>query len=198
MTTLYVDPTPIVVVPPATEPVSLAEARLHLRMDSDNTADDSIISALITSAREMAEHETGRSLVAQTLELAFDEFPEFAIRLARPPVLSVVSITYIDLAGTPTVISPLLHSLESINAPGYVMPAQGSSWPFAMDTANAVRVRYVAGYGDAAAVPKSIKQWILLNIGTMYEHRMTVDRASVAELPMRYADRMLDPYRFYS
>lgn len=198
MTTLYLDPTPVVIVPPASEPVSLAEARLHLRMDADNTVDDGLIQALITSAREMAEHETGRSLMAQTLELAFDEFPEFAIKLARPPVMSMVSITYIDTLGVSTVLSPLLYSLDAINTPGYVMPAQGTSWPWAMDTANAVRVRYIAGYGDATAVPKSIKQWMLLNIGTMYEHRMTLDKGNVIELPTRYAGRMLDPYRYYS
>ena len=51
--------------PPAAEPLTLAEAKLHLRVDADITDDDSLITALIVTARQQAEHRTGRSLVSQ-------------------------------------------------------------------------------------------------------------------------------------
>ena len=40
------------------EPVTLEEARLHLRVD--HTDEDALIGSLIIAARELAEHETGR------------------------------------------------------------------------------------------------------------------------------------------
>ena len=53
---------------PTTEPVTLAEARLHLRLDSDFTADDDLIEVLIQSAREAAEQELGVALITQPVD----------------------------------------------------------------------------------------------------------------------------------
>ena len=74
---------------PASEPLALADAKAHCRVD--HTDDDALITALIVAAREQAEHETGRALVTQTWELVHDAFPE-AFVLRKPPVASVTSI----------------------------------------------------------------------------------------------------------
>ena len=64
-----------VITPVATEPVTLAQARLQVRLtDDDGTDEDTLLTAYITAAREIAEHYTGRALAPQTLEAALQRF----------------------------------------------------------------------------------------------------------------------------
>lgn len=182
---------------PAVEPISLAEAKAHLRVDSD--AEDALIGLLIASARQAAEHETGRALITQTWELVLDAFPSAEIEIPAAGVASIASVKYLDGAGDEQTVSASAYVLDAESVPAYVLPASGYEWPGTADSANAVRVRYVAGFGAAAAdVPASIRHWMLLHIGTAYAQRESVAAGvPVAELPGRYHAALLDPYRVY-
>lgn len=184
----------IVITPPTEEPVTLAEAKLHCKVDG--TDDDTLITALITAAREQAEHRTGRALCTQTLEAVLDMFPA-GIKLEKPPVLSVVSVKYLDTDGILQTLDPSAYELDKDSAPGWLVPAYGLIWPVTRPVPNAVRVRYTAGYGAAAAVPKSIKAWMMMAVSTMYNQRegFTVGNMNVAnELPRDFFAGLLDPY----
>lgn len=183
-----------VVVPPGEEPVDLDTAKHHCRVDGSD--DDMFIGALIGAAREMAEHETGRALCSQTRELVLDVFPE-AFVLRGAPVQSLVSVKYLDVDGIERTLNPADTLLDKDSEPGYLMPAYGKAWPDSFPVPNAVRVRYVCGYGAAAAVPVAIKHWILLAVGTMYAQRESVGSNLQAALPDRFWHRLLDPYRMY-
>lgn len=183
-----------IITAPSVEPVTLAEAKSHCRVDGSD--DDALITALIVAARESAEHETGRALCTQTREIAFDEFADELV-LRGAPVQSVTSVKYINDSGVETTLANTEYSLDSDSEPGIVSLAYGKSWPTVRLIANAVRVRYACGYGLAAAVPQSIKQWILLAVGTMYAQRETVGSNQSAALPDRFWHRLLDPYRIY-
>src|SRR5262245_1528310 len=80
----------VLVTPPAVEPLTLGEVKVHLRVD--HTADDEDISDLITAARELCEEQSGRSLATQTWRLELDRFPAWSFRLLRGPLQSVTSI----------------------------------------------------------------------------------------------------------
>lgn len=179
------------------EPVTLSEARLWCRIDADDTSEDALLTMLITSARQRAEHETGRSFISQTWERVVDAFPEVELELGQPPVISITSITYIDEDGTEQTLSSAAYVLDSATGPGFVLPAEGYEWPATLDTANAVTVRFVSGFGaDAAAVASPIKQWMQMHIATAWKFRESVaSGANVAELPNRYVDGLLDRYR---
>lgn len=179
-------------VEPATEPVTLAEAKAHMRIDHSN--DDAWITAAIVEAREMAEKELGRSLITQTWQRTLDYFPD-AIELSYPPIIAVSSILYRDsVTGTPTVLSAASYEVDSASEPGYVVPAYGYEWPTPQDSINAVTVTYTAGYGDASAVPQAIKKWMLMIIGHMDANReATVPGVSIVKTP--YLDGLLDRYR---
>jgi uncharacterized phiE125 gp8 family phage protein len=188
-----------IITAPVAEPITLEEAKLHLRVDVDD--DDDLIEALITAARETAEHLTGRSLITQTWERLLDAFPEAEIELGRAPVQSITSITYVDEAGDEQTMAAEDYSLDASTIPGWVLPSASlASWPNALDTANAVRVRFVCGYGaDGSAVPAGIRAWMKLQIGTLYKMRESVVAGvSVTDLSSTYAERLLDPYRLWA
>lgn len=187
---------------PTTEPVTLAEAKLHLKVDSDTT-DDNLITALITAAREIVENYTGRALINQTWEACFEEFPDEEdaddnyVPLRPGPLSSISSVVYLDTAGVSTTASAsTLYEADAYSMPGRLCLRYGQVWPSTRDVQNAVTVTFVAGYGSAAAsVPGAIKAAILLIIGHLYEHRESVViGANPTELPQG-ALSILNPYR---
>ena len=185
---------------PSTYPVTLAEAKLHCRVDIAD--DDTLITALITAATEMAEQKTGRAIMTQTLELTLDAFPE-AFELTRVPVQSITSVKYYDTTGAQQTLSNTLYALDAADDFGfaYISPVYAGVWPNTRDQINAVAVRYVAGYADAASVPQSIKNWILLMVSTMYANRETEaysSRAVSTTVQMQFVDRLLDRYVVFS
>jgi len=184
----------LLITAPTAEPVTLAEAKLHLRVD-DN-ADDVLIGALITAARQHAEHDTRRALVTQTWKLVLDAFPESVITLDRAPVSAVVSVVYTDPDGVSQTLAPGGYQLDDITEPCRLVPAYGSSWPATRAQLNAVAVTYTCGYGAPEAVPESIKRWMLLRIGALYENREEVLTGRAITLaPLPFVDALLAPYR---
>lgn len=181
---------------PAAEPITLAQAKAHLRVD--HADDDAMIEAIIQAARQRAEHETGRTLTTQTWERVLDAFPAAEIELGVPPVRSVVSVTYADPSGATQVMDSDLYVLDAIREPGWLLPV--SAWPSTAQTVNAVRIRFIAGFGDGGDVPAAIRQWMLLHIGGMYDNRSSTVVAPgvvAAELPNQFLNGLLDPFRVY-
>lgn len=185
------------IAPPLLEPVTLAEAKLHLRVDG--TDEDALITSLIVAARRQAEHELGRVLITQTWELALDEFPAADIAPPMPSVLSIESVKYLDAAGAEQTVPSTDYDLDAATTPGWVMLAADASWPTTSGGANCVKVRFTAGYGPAAAdVPANVVAWIKLQIGALYRHREAFAAGvTVAELPNRFTASLLDSERVY-
>lgn len=196
---------------PTVTPVSLVEAKLHLRIDAAD--EDAMITRLIAGAVAECEHILGRALMTQTWEITLDAFPgangssswwagaqaSAAFRLDRVPVQSVTSLIYTNTAGAPITLSSGAYVLDTADGAGtaFVVPAYNTTWPSTRDEINAVRLRYVAGYADAAAVPDPIKDWLLLNVGSRYGQResWTLGKALFEN---RFVDGMLDRYRVYA
>ena len=183
-----------VITAPTAEPISIEEAKSHLRVVG--TDDDAYITALIVGARCRAEHLTGRALMPQTLELALDGFGD-VIDLPRPPLVSVTSVKYLDESGVLQTMVEVDYLLDSHSEPARLKPAYGATWPATRRQMNAVLIRYQAVYENAEAVPQEVKDWMLIRIATAYEVRESVIvGASVAEVP--YVDRLLDAARIWS
>lgn len=162
-----------VITAPTSEPVSLQEAKLHLRVIADATdvtphPDDALIESFITAAREFAEHYTGRALAAQTIEMALQCFPRCGqtIELDMPPVASVESIKYTDTERAEQTMTSSGYSLSQYGESRNVSPAYGTDWPDTQDAPDAVRIRYVTGYTTA---PKAVVSAMLLHIQLQYE-----------------------------
>jgi len=187
------------ITPPAREPITLEEARNHLRVDLDD--DDPYIQGLIQAAREMAEAFTWRALITQTWELALDAWPEGdTIELPRPPLQSVDSIIYTDSDGNANTMPASDYIVDTRSVPGRIVLAPGASWPSeSLRPASAIVVRFVAGYGkEPRDVPRAIRHAMLLLIGHWYEQREQVIVGAIPrEIPVGFR-ALLWPYRALS
>lgn len=183
----------VVTSAPAVEPVTLAEAKAHLRVEDEQ--DNAYIELLIKSAREHCETVTRRAFITQTLRLDLDRFPE-EIRLPRPPLSSVSSVSYVDVDGATQTFTD--YTVDDYD-PARLVPAYGYSWPSTRDVNKAVSVTYVAGYGAAgSSVPAPIRQAMLILIAHAFEYREPVIVGqTIAEVPMS-VDMLLNPYRLRS
>lgn len=175
------------ITPPANTAVSLAAARAAARVDGD--AMDGEILQAVQGFTDDAEFETQRALVEQRRRVTLDRFDR-AIRLDRPPLLSVVHVKFFDQAGQLQILDPEDYQVDSESEPGYIVPAPGRAWPATADRINAVYVEYICGYGpDDVAVPAGIKSYILAKVAEQFAPSGS---PAVAHVP-----RLLDGFRVY-
>lgn len=187
------------VTAPTVEPVSLAEAKDHLRVDGDD--EDTLIEALVGAARAWVEETYGRALTTQTWDLALNGFPRCRwISIPRAPLQSVTSLTYYDEdLSTSTVFSSANYQVDTLRTPGVLALKNNVFWPTdTLRPSSGVVVRFVAGYGaTAASVPEPIKQAIKLLAGTMYLHRETEVTGTIVARIGFAADALLASYRVW-
>jgi uncharacterized phiE125 gp8 family phage protein len=176
--------------------ITLADAKLHLKVDADITADDTLISGLIKSVYLACENTCKRTLLTTTWEHAAPCFAR-ELRLLYPRVLTVTSVKYIDWDGVEQTLPTTEYDADMVSEPGLITLAYGKVWPTTRPQPNAVRVRYTAGYGAAASdIPEDLVLWMKLHLGHYYVHREASVSGTIAPLP--YADGLLDSYRVWS
>lgn len=177
---------------PTVEPVTLAEAKLQCRVDT--SADDALIAALISAARELAEAMVDRAYAEGTYELVCGGFDVNGVVLPRPPVTDVVSVKYLDASGVLQTMPTADYVARLAVLPPIVTLADGAQWPETAVVPDAVRVQFVAGLSPDL-VPQRVKQWMMLHITTWYENRASINVGNiVTDIPGVRA--LLDPERW--
>ena len=151
-------------IAPVGEPLSVEEVKLHLRLDTDE--DDALIAALITVAREQAEHQTGLLLMAQTW---------------------VLEVT----AGEQVSLAKMLPVQDLQTTVPYLLDG---NWPPTLTAEQDAQITVRCGFGTAEDVPPSIKQWMLLQIAGWYEHREAIVAGNPVALPRTAVDALLDAW----
>lgn len=179
------------VTQPPVEPVSLAEAKAHIRVDSED--DDALIQGLIASAREWVENHLDRTLIRTQWQMRLDYFPH-TISLPRPPFtqeqhLQSVAISYTDAMGSVIVLPASNYRVLGDRTPAVVMPPYSGSWPSARYDSDSITVTWWAGYGpDQNTVPRAIKHAMLMLVGFWYENRMAVSvGAGITVTPLGFS-----------
>lgn len=183
-----------VITPPSAEPITLAEAKANLRQVFDD--EDADITRMLRAARQMAEERLNRALMPQVLAFGADAFCG-PLRVPRPPMRQIDSLTYVDTTGTSQVLAGSAYLVDTFADPPTISPVYGTSWPIAREQAGAVVVQYQAGYADAASVPEPIRQWMLLALNAFYEHRSAIGEAQTYALPEDFYCWLLQPYVVY-
>ena len=160
--------------PPAVEPVTLAEAKAHCRVDTSD--DDTYIGTLITAARQWVEEYLDRSLVNTQWTMRLDAFP-YEIELPRPPIASSGTVTAVTLTYTlgddsTATLSTDAYRVDRQSTPGVVRQLRNGTWPANLDDYNAVQVTWWGGYGaSGTSVPAAIKHAMLMLCSHWYETR---------------------------
>lgn len=184
---------------PATEPVSLAEAKTHLRIDHDD--EDALITGWIQAAREYAEAHTGRRFVTQELTLTLHKWPcEWvagvygAIRLPVEPVASVDAVIYREPDGDSVTLTANTHyQVWLSHSPPLIAPAPNTVWPqLELNRLNPITVEFTAGVAGGS-VPEVVRTAILLTLANWDENRAGENILIAHGLPPA-AKRLLDTH----
>ncbi len=189
----------ICLTPPEIEPVTLTEAKAHLRVDG--TDEDAMISACITAARERIEHEMRRSTIYQKwVAYIKGGCGNLPVELPRPRLIisddQPFLLEYRDTAGTwiPTTDFMCQEAREPALLWITDTPADIDS-PRSPEDA-VWRATYWAGYGaEAVNVPGSIRHAIMLLTAHLFERREVVESGSKTYEVPKSLDWLLDPYR---
>lgn len=176
---------------PATEPVTLAEAKAHLRVDGE--ADDAYIASLIVTSRLQIEAALGLALVTQSWRLHLDEWPsDRPIELPMRPLAAIDAISVaVDNSSTVT-LSPSTYIVDGKASPPRIVftslpPEPG--W-----IARGIAIDFTAGFGTAPSVPHDIRHALLLLVAHWYEHREPATRGGTPAIPDAVS-ALLAPYR---
>jgi uncharacterized phiE125 gp8 family phage protein len=156
---------------PASEPVTLAQAKTYLRIDG--TTEDTIITDMIVASRMTAENWLRRSLINQVWKLGYDDMLPESVYLPMGPVNSITSVTIINRDA----------STQAVNSTGYYLNTAKTALMF--DSAPGgfhIEIVYNAGYSaDASGVPMPIRQGMLSHIASMYDSRGEQEQNAIPE-----------------
>jgi len=186
------------ITPPAMEPVTLAEAKLHARIDHD--LENGLLATFIAAARQHGEQLTGRQFVEATYELSLDGFPcgDDPIELSKPPLQAVEAVSFVAPDGATQTMSASGYVVDTSGLLGHIYPAYGAMWPATRRQRNAMTIRFRTGWpavNGASSTPDAIKSWLLCRVTGLYEQRESFAARSVSALPGDFLDGLLDPWR---
>jgi uncharacterized phiE125 gp8 family phage protein len=188
---------------PVKMPVTKADVKEHLRIESTYTTDDDYLDALIASATAQAETRLARRLITQTWELVLEDWPGGdCIELPFGSLQSVTSVKYTDEDGNSQTFSDSNYGVKTVPTLGEVVLLDGASWPTeTLYPVDPVIIRFICGYGDDPEdVPSNICHAIKLMVADGYEFR---ESGSVGVGSSPYVSSMADksllqPYRIWN
>lgn len=184
----------IVVTNPTLEPVSVDEAKAHLRVDT--ASEDDLIKGWIAAARRWCETYTNRRFINTTIRYTLDAFSD-EMEIPVSPLASVSSITYTDVDGASQTLSASVYQVDTYSQPGRVVLAYNQTWPLIRsEVVNPVQINAVVGYGATPdSVPDGIKAAIKLLVGHWFEHREAVNIGNIVnDIPLT-VHSLLYPFR---
>jgi uncharacterized phiE125 gp8 family phage protein len=176
-------------VPPAVEPVTLAEAKAACRASADVFDEDGLIEILVSAARERGEGWTGRGWYTQTWVQVASTWAEALELQMAAPLQSVTSVKYYDSDGVLQTLSTSVYAVDTASQPGRIFLKPDQSWP-SLDGSRAtwrVEVTYVVGWTTVADVPAMFKLGTLMTVVHNFENRSAVQVGvglSAVEIPM--------------
>jgi uncharacterized phiE125 gp8 family phage protein len=173
--------------PPATEPVSLAEAKAHLRVTHGD--EDAYISTLIKTARATVEAQTGLGLISQGWSVFLDDWPENGvIELLLGPVLEIIDIKVHGDDDSFAIIDPAHYYEDKISRPARIILRGSRNWAAPGRVANGIEILLTIGF---TSVPEPLREAVLQLVGHWHETRGD-DAAGDRPLGL---GQLIQPYR---
>lgn len=184
---------------PASEPVTLADAKLWCRID--HAVEDSVVTSLISTARRLCETFLRRPLINTSYLWTFDGFPGYILPTLRDPTFFNVvresqdlimrfpigGVTSIGISGSPptpaiqyvdqdtqlwVTLDPSMYVADFTEQPARLAPAFQQQWPTALSQIGSVRIAFTAGYGSlATSVPAEILSAVKLILCDIWNNK---------------------------
>ena len=154
---------------PATTPITLAEAKSHMRVTLPD--EDADITIYIKSATALCEQILQRKLITQTWKMYLDSWPLY-IDVLFGDLQSVTHVKYTDMDEDQSTFAASNYDVDIASVPGRIILKDTKSWP--TDTLNAnnpIEIQFITGYGDAEDIPDDIRNAVLLTTAHLYENR---------------------------
>jgi uncharacterized phiE125 gp8 family phage protein len=204
------------IVEPDSTPVTLAEVKAWLRVDSSFNDDDGLITGLIYACTDRAEDYLGRALVSQQYRFNLDYFPSLgtrhapaqtsfwgmanwwtdsqAIYLPRAPLISLDSISYVGMDGVSHTMDESTYTVDADSEPARILPVYNAYWPTALMVPNAITITFTAGY--ETCIPEVLKVAIKLMCTALYENPSDfyLGAGSATTIPLA-AERLMAAHR---
>lgn len=171
------------VTAPAETPITLVEAKAHLRVDG--SAEDTYISGLIAAAVALCDGQgsLGRSMVTQTWAKWVPQSPG-VVRVGMGPFIALTGVDYYDSDGVEQVAVVSDYEVRLDGDFVNVRPKSNKAWPPAMMRDDAIKLTFTAGFGAAADVPDGIKHALLMLVAHWYANREAVTNENLKDVPM--------------
>lgn len=180
-----------VITPPDAEPITRAEAKLHLKVEA--TAEDTLIDGLITDARQHVETVTGLLLMPQTIKVTVEAWGREII-IPRAPIAAVESVTFTDADGETATLDPSAYVVRQRYGLTRLRAAASVGWP-SLGNDPVIEIIADAGFEDAASVPAALRRAMLLLIGHWYRNREAVAAGGApTEFPLA-VEALINPHR---
>lgn len=178
---------------PALEPVTVAEAKAHLRIDG--SAEDTLVASLILTSRLHIETALGLALITQSWRYVLDAWAEARhVDLPLRPLQAVEEVRVISAAGDPQIVAASQYLVDVASVPPRLV--RRAALPAPGKPAAGIEIDIAAGYGDAAAdVPAPIRQALLMLVAHWYEHRDPIEVGAPETTVPRPVGDLLAPYR---
>lgn len=180
---------------PALEPITLAQAKAHLRLDSAD--EDALVAGLIAAARLHLEEVLARAMITQSWSYLFDRWPAGStVRLPLAPVQSITVVRVYGIDDAAVVLPADTYILDGQSRPPRLVRRAALAWPRPGRNANGIEIVFVAGHGSLPAeVPQPLRQAILLLVAHWFERREPIEIGTTAIPLPGMVDDLVAPYR---
>lgn len=146
----------------ATDIVSLADMKKHIRLSTSNTRLDDVVTSAIEDAVAKLQRDLNRTLMPVTWRRYMDRFPvnnrdgsPRPILLPFPPLISVDKITIEDGSSPSNDLATSTYKVKTGMIVGEIWPV--TTWPSLESGPRAISVTFQAGYQD---YPNDLKRAI--------------------------------------
>lgn len=196
---------PNLVTAPAAYPISIAEVRDQLGIDAQDG--DTLISAHIAAATNLAENYLGQALITRTYHGYLDSWPwactgysarwrstKRIVELPRPPLISVGYVRTYDASDAATTISASDYIVDASSFVGRIVFKSTATIDAPAREANGIEIAWTCGMGSTLRPfqDEDIRTALLIIVGALHENRG--DEAAPTALPPA-AEALLGPRR---
>ena len=181
--------------PPATTPITLAEVKDQLRVEADD--DDVILTRLIDVAVAYTDVKgaLGQAMITQKWGQWVNSTPPQTVSLLLGPTTGVTAVKYYDADGNLQTDTLSNYQVTGTEFATVVGPKTGFSWPVTQDRADAIRIEYEIGYGEATTdVPQTIRHALMLLVGHWYDSRENTQMDELSNIPFGF-EHLLNIHR---